>query len=187
MDIKPTNVQELFKSFPNKVSLVGNGPIENMGRYIDTCEYVIRFNIFNIEGWEPHVGTKVSAVSLSCSDFTFPHSIPFEPIYKKYINKVPVFTTSPIWSNSNMDILHLQPHTQLFDVMPYDLNPEKRLSSGCSLALNLALFFDKEVELIGFDFMKTGHYWDNTHTHYHGHFGNDEFNILNKIKNIKII
>jgi hypothetical protein len=181
------NVQDLFNSFPDKVLLVGNGPIENMGDIIDSYECVIRFNLFELNGWEQHVGTKISAISLSSSDFTFQHSTEFEKVYNKYINKVPIFTTSPIWDNSNMNVLHLEKNTKLLDVMPFLNNPETRLTSGCSLALNLALFFNKEVCLIGFDFMKTGHYWDSEHMHHHTHFGNDEFNMLSKIKNIKIL
>jgi hypothetical protein len=197
MDV-PQNVQNLFKTIPKNVLLVGNGVLNNMGDLINSYEYVIRFNDFEIDGWEQHVGTKISAISLHCSDFTFPHTICLEKNYIKYRDSIPIFTTSPAFHHSKQDILHVQHDTKLLDVYkPLMVNPEVRLSSGATLALNLALFFNKKVNLIGFDFMKSGHYYDSNFSNklfweklgydVPAHSGDFEMNILKKIKNVKFL
>jgi hypothetical protein len=197
---KYNSVQELFLSTPTTILLVGNGDIENKGELIDSFDYVIRFNDFKISGFEQHVGKKISAVSLHCSDFSFKHSKYLEDNYSLYKESVPIFTTSPKYSNSKDDILHIQSGTKLLDVsIPIMLNPNIGLSSGATLALNLALFFQKEIFLIGFNFfLKSGHYYDKDFTNeFYSknimgkdvlvHNGEFERQILTNIKNIKII
>ena len=66
-----------------------------------------------------------------------------------------------------------------------------------SLILNLSLFFNKNVHLIGFDFMETGHYWDpnfsneqfwkNMGKNTPEHNSNYERNIISKINTIKLL
>jgi hypothetical protein len=195
---KYNSVQNLFKGLPETVLLVGNGKIENRGEVIDSYEFVIRFNDFEIDGYAGDVGTKVDAISFHCSDFTFPHTHILEKNYLKYKDKSHIFTTSPRFGNSKSDILHLETDSQLLSVYkPIQLNPEIRLSSGLILILNLSLFFNKQIHLIGFDFMKTGHYWDPNFSNEQfwadrgktipAHVGTYESEIVSKIKTIKFI
>jgi hypothetical protein len=195
---KYDSVQSLFKSFPDTVLLVGNGKMDNQGEFIDSYECVIRFNDFQIEGYEGDVGTKVSAISFHCSDFTLPHTKYMLPNFEKYVNKTQLFTTSEIRGNSKREILHIQPNTRLLNVShPYMNESTARLTSGTSLALNLSLFFNKNVHLIGFDGNKTGHYYDPTYDEVAearkagivgpAHNINYEFNILKNISNITLI
>jgi hypothetical protein len=191
-------VQDLFLDLPEIVLLVGNGEMKNKGELIDSYDFVIRFNDFQIEGYESDVGTKVNGISFHCSDFTFPHTQNLEKNYLRYRDKSHIFSTSPFFQNSKNDILHLQPDTQLLNVFkPIQINPEIRLSSGTSLALNLSLFFDKKIHLIGFDFMESGHYWDPNFSNNQfwadmgktipAHNSNYERNIISKINTIKFI
>lgn len=158
---KYKNVQELFKDLPDTVLLVGNGKLDNKGELIDSYDFVIRFNDFELDGYEKDNGSKVDAISLHCSDFTFSHTKSMEKNYQRYRETSYIFTTSPRFTHSKNDILHPHSDYQLISVYrPIQFKPELRLSSGTSLVLNLSLFFNKNVHLIGFDFMNSGHYWD---------------------------
>ena len=150
------STQNLFSDLPDTVLLVGNGKLDNKRELIDSYEFVIRFNDFEIDGYESDVGTKVDAISFHCSDFSFPHTKVLEKNYIKYRDSSYIFTTSPKFGNSKRDILHSENETQLLSVFkPIQSSPNIRLSSGMSLILNLSLFFNKNVHLIGFDFMET--------------------------------
>jgi hypothetical protein len=192
------SVQELFRDLPETILLVGNGKMNDKRELIDSYEFVIRFNDFEIDGYESDVGTKVDAISFHCSDFSFPHTKVLEKNYIKYRDSSYIFTTSPKFGNSKRDILHSENETQLLSVYkPIQLNPEIRLSSGLILILNLSLFFNKQIHLIGFDFMKTGHYWDPNFSNEQfwadrgktipAHVGTYESEIVSKIKTIKFI
>jgi hypothetical protein len=191
-------VQDLFEALPDIVLLVGNGKMEEMGHLIDSYEYVIRFNDFVIDGYEYDVGTKVSAISLHCSDFTFPHTNHLLTNYLKYCGKCPIFTTSDFYGNSKREILHVQPKTKLFNVShKYIDETGGRLSSGTSLALNLSVFFDRNVHLIGFDGYETGHYYDpkfnviieakKANINGPAHNSSYEFDILKNLKNVTFL
>lgn len=195
---KYKNTQDFFNNLPETILLVGNGKMIDRGELIDSYDFVIRFNDFEVDGHTNDVGTKVSAISLHCSDFTFPHTKLLEKNYTKYRDSSYFFTTSPKFGNSKTDILHPQNETQLLSVYkPIQFGPEKRLSSGISLILNLSLFFNKTIHLIGFDFMETGHYWDpqfsnNSFWAKFGetipvHDGNYERNLISKINTIKLL
>jgi hypothetical protein len=83
------------------------------------------------------------------------------PTFEKYLNKVYLFTTSNFFTNSRIEILHKEPRTSLFNVSDiYSRQQGGKLTSGTSLALNLSIFFNKNVHLIGFDGYQTGHYYD---------------------------
>jgi hypothetical protein len=195
---KYNSTQDLFLDLPQTVLLVGNGKMENKGELIDSYDFVIRFNDFEIEGYEGDVGIKVDAISFHCSDFTFAHTKYMLPNFQKYVNKTHLFTTSDFYGNSKTEILHIQPNTRLLNVShPYMNESTARLTSGTSLALNLSLFFNKNVHLIGFDGNKTGHYYDPTYDEIAearkagivgpAHNLNYEFNILKNISNITLI
>ena len=196
---KYKDTQSLFKDLPDTVLLVGNGAMVDKGELIDSYEFVIRFNDFKIDGYESDVGTKVDAISFHCSDFSFPHTEYMLPTFKKYVKKTQMFTTSPRYTNSRVsNILHIASNTKLFDVAYKYINEKGgRMSSGTSLALNLAIFFNKNVHLIGFDGYKSGHYYDPNFSaiieaklaNINGpaHNSSYEFDILKNIKNIKNI
>jgi len=195
---KYNSTQDLFSNLPDTVLLVGNGKVDGKGTLIDSYEFVIRFNDFQIESYELDVGTKVDAISFHCSDFTFGHTRYMLPTFEKYVNKVHLFTTSDFYGNSKREILHNQPHTKLFNVSHRYINRYGgRLSSGCTLALNLSIFFQKNVHLIGFDGNQTGHYYNPKFNPIEdakkiglsspAHNGDIVRSILNSIKNIKFL
>jgi hypothetical protein len=195
---KYNSTQDLFSDLPDTVLLVGNGKVDGKGTLIDSYEFVIRFNDFQIEGYELDVGTKVDAISFHCSDFTFPHTKYMLPNFQKYVNKTQLFTTSDFYGNSKREILHVQPKTKLFNVSHKYIDEKGgRLSSGTSLALNLSVFFDRNVHLIGFDGYETGHYYDpkfnviieakKANINGPAHNSSYEFDILKNLKNVTFL
>jgi hypothetical protein len=195
---KYNSTQALFKDLPETVLLVGNGKIDGKAELIDSYEFVIRFNDFQIEGYESDVGTKVDGISFHCSDFTFQHTKYMLPNFQKYVNKTQLFTTSDFYGNSKREILHIQPGTKLFNVSRKYINEKGgRLSSGTSLALNLSIFFNRNVHLIGFDGYQSGHYYDpnfsviieakKANINGPAHNSNYEFDVLKNIKNIQFV
>jgi hypothetical protein len=191
--MKFRNTQELFESFPDTVLLVGNGKIENKGELIDSYECVIRFNDFVIEGYENDVGTKISAISFHNAMMKQPHSKNLNTNYEKYREVVPIFTTFQ-GHRGKGDILYTEKDTSLISFEPpVRASPRKNLSSGGSLALTLSLLFHKEVHLIGFDFWKTGHYYEDLHSDktkvdsMKRHLNMSEELILKKVSTIKLL
>lgn len=173
--------------------------MENKASIIDSYEFVIRFNDFKINGYEEHVGTKVDAISFHCNDFTLNHTKYLLPTFEKYVDKTILFTISNYHSsNSKNEIIKTYSNTQLFNmVIPYDVTNSSRLSSGTALALNLSIFFQKDVHLIGFDGYKTAHYYDDSFDVMEdakkaniigpAHNSDCEDKILKNIKNIKFL
>jgi len=191
--MKFRNTQELFESFPDTVLLVGNGKIEGKGELIDSYDCVIRFNDFVIEGYEQDVGTKISAISFHNALFNQPHSINLKTNYEKYRGVVPIFTTFQ-GHRGVSDILYIENDTALISFEPpIKASPRKNLSSGGSLALTLSLLFHKEIHLIGFDFWKTGHYYEDIHSDktkvnsMKRHLSTSEELILKKVATIKLL
>jgi hypothetical protein len=76
---KYNHSQELFRDLPDTILLVGNGIMQNKGKLINSYDFVIRFNDFEIDGYDEHVGTQIDAISLHCSDFSHKN--------KKYLEK----------------------------------------------------------------------------------------------------
>lgn len=181
-------VQELFESFSKTVLLVGNGPIKDKAELIDSYETVIRFNTFEIEGYEKDVGSKISAISFHTNDLKIHKNATYlMPNYQKYVDKVPIFTLSSSVI-SKYRIIVLQHATKMLSVdPPIKEKPTTRLTSGSALALNLALFFDKEVHLIGFDFLKNGHYFNAEAKPHDEHLKSKEEIMLPKVKGITIL
>jgi hypothetical protein len=183
-----SHVQEMFDSFPKTILLVGNGKLDKVGELIDSYECVIRFNDFEIEGYEELAGTKISAISFHSNNLDKNHIKYLKNNYEKYVNKFPIFTLSSSVPNEDYNIITLQKGTKLLAVHPaLRLDPPVRLSSGGAVALTLTLFFDKNVHMIGFDFMKTGHYYNESVTHTETHIRSNEEQMLPKIKGITIL
>lgn len=53
-----------------KMCIVGNAPVYgNWGKYIDSCDIVVRFNAFEIKGFEKKIGTKTDIWSYASNNF----------------------------------------------------------------------------------------------------------------------
>lgn len=193
------NIHELFDSLPQTILLVGNGECKNSGDLIDSYEYVIRFNDFQIINYEHHAGKKIDALSFHTWDLDRPEAKNLHYNYYKYNNIIPIFTLQngnrPIIDNkgniksisTKYNIISQSYNTQILSQDP-PINPKgARLSSGVGLAISLALLYDRNVHLIGFDFMKTNHYYDQSHIHQNEHSLIDQEKIIKKISTITII
>jgi hypothetical protein len=186
MNYKTT--QHLFHSFSETVLLVGNGPIKNKAELIDSYDTVIRFNEFRINGFEEHVGTKISAIGMHTCNLHAQRGKNLRGIYNVYVDIIPIFTFDKGTKKYTGNMHLLQHNTAVFSPgLLVSNTPPLSLSTGICTALNLALFFNKCVHLIGFDFMKTGHYWDDNHAHSQQHNGEFEKSIINKISTINVL
>lgn len=182
------NTQELFKSFSDTVLLVGNGTIQNKGTLIDSYPTVVRFNDFVIAGYEKHIGTKIDAIGFASADLFLELTQHLLPTYNKYIGTVPIFCFNKGSNEYTGRMLLLADNTSLFSPSTFfGRDPDISLSTGVCTALSLALFFNKEVHLVGFDFMKSGHYWQADHIHSTQHVGSFEEQLLRKIPAIKLL
>ena len=181
--------QEFFNTLPKKVLLVGNGKLKNKSKIINSYNFVIRFNDFEIDGYETHVGTKVDAICFHAIDLTKEHTSYLIPQYNKYVDCVPIFCLIPSSNEYAGKMLYVEEDTRLnTSHVPIQLNPLKRLPTGVALALNLSLFYDIEVHLIGFDFWKSGHYYNSDFSEQHidvGHLNLDSKKLSNIFKTIE--
>jgi hypothetical protein len=185
--------QDLFDTFPDTILLVGNGDIKSkLGAVIDEFECVIRFNKFIINGYEDSVGTKISAISFPVHNLNHNHRY-LIPIHDKYAStptkksNTHLFTLCDWDDVSSFDILKPWKGSRLISTKHFREHINYGLSSGCSLALNLSLLWNKNIFLVGFDFFTTGHIFNTSHQHSNEHSGVMEYNIIKNIKNIKLL
>ncbi len=79
------------KQKPLNIAIVGNGPSAVAGyngKFIDNCDIVIRFNMFQTESYEDHVGSKTDIWMINLRNL--------QDLNQEFIDK---------YSNSNCDIL----------------------------------------------------------------------------------
>ena len=199
---KHKNTQELFMDMPETVLLVGNGKVKGKASLIDSYEFVVRFNSFVLEGFEKDIGTKIDAISFWCpnpSTTAWPPENPISNNYHKYKGKITMFT--PAGGRLDEHMIGPARDTRLFNtywtpyferspVCPCPHANTCHLGSGSSLALNLSVFFNKKVHLIGFDGWKTGHHYsdiisENYVARRTNHNPSLERYILSRIKDVK--
>lgn len=202
---KYRNTQDFFMDLPETVLLVGNGRINGGGSLIDSYEFVVRFNSFVTDGFEKDVGSKVDAISFWCPNPSKTYHPPEKPVkinYDRYKGKVTMFTMA---GGSTPDEYVLAParDTRLINTYwtPYfEKSPvcecansnTCHFGSGSSLALNLSIFFNKKVHVIGFDGWKTGHHYSKSITEDYvsritNHEPSLERYIISKIKDITFL
>ncbi len=177
-------VQELIRKMPERITLVGNGSMENKADFINNSEYVIRFNGFQIEGYENHVGNKVDAIFYNNPDIL--NQVPEH--YEKYRGKIPIFLHNYHKEGLPDDMIYMQPGTTTFFQAPLEIidGVYRRFSAGAVLSLSLALVFQKKLDLVGFDFFKSSHYYEPDRILSPSHRGDDEEEMLRKISTITI-
>lgn len=176
--------QDLIRSMPERITLVGNGKMDNKADFINNSEYVIRFNGFIVEGYEKDAGEKIDAIF-----YNHPSVVKQVPDhYKKYRKKKPIFLHNYWAKNLPRDLIYLQPGTASFFQTPIEIadGKHRRLSAGAVLSLSLALFFEKKLDLVGFDFFSTGHYYEPDRILSASHSGGHEERMLRKISTITI-
>lgn len=185
MGFSMITTQTLFDSLPEKILLVGNANITNKAEVIDSYDYVIRFNDFKITGYEQHVGKKTSSICFFSPIFSQGDGVKLKENYNMYKDRITIFTIKYFNYTPLKNILMPEQTTKIIDQHP--INKGITLTTGCALALNLSIFWDRQIHMIGFDFLKTGHYYEENHIHCTTHDGNLEQKILKTCKNITII
>jgi hypothetical protein len=179
--------QDLFNSFSDTVLLVGNGPIKNRGKLINSYDTVVRFNNFVLDGYEKDVGTKITAIAFPSLNLTQPDTNHLIDQYNKYVERIPIFSLNEMSPEYSGGMIGIELGTSLLG-SGKPLYGKIHLTTGVAVAVSLALFFNKEVHLIGFDFLKTGHYWNTSHEHaLTEHDGFLEEQLVRKIAIIKVL
>ena len=167
----------------SKAVIVGNGQValNNYGQFVDSCDVVIRLGDFVIDGYERHVGTKTTVYAApwwkltkrprsffidksvwiaeyDCSKFCgWKH---YSPVtlsqQKEYIKKYNLHDIE-FFSCNDMEQLCIEMNHDFCDGL-------YRPSIGIRFLYKAAQKYG-EIYAIGFDNMKTGWYWEPTHSH----------------------
>ena len=165
-----------------KVVVIGNG--ENVlhhkhGKFIDSCDRVIRINQFVINGYEEHIGSKLDIYCAKWhkivhrdraflhrhNAFWFPHPKP--PTAWGALGGTYPITSEAHQSSVNKfelgdkDLRFLDDSTRLF----LDKAFKSHTPSIGAIAIAMSQYFFPEAELYitGFDCMQSGWYWDPSH------------------------
>lgn len=136
------------------VAVVGNGVFkEKKGEEIDSHDVVVRINNFVIDGYEELVGSKVSFwCTNACHTIHLPHpNVPtrVRPVFCPYF-----------FSKERYDRFLESGYQVTF------LSKKKkvRMLTGVSF-LSLLSVVDIVADVYGFDFLRSGHYWNLSHSH----------------------
>ena len=156
--------EDLLKSLPRPVAVVGNGPLRLMGKEIDSAGSVIRLNNFTTEGWEDLAGSRIDAWCVNCW-----WDVPWRSL------GVPAFTVFHEQDDSNRPGRWAQkmgaptsalilPHVRWSEAV----RAVKPKHPTCGIILLYALqALGMPTRAYGFDGLRSGHYWDPGHLHDH--------------------
>lgn len=182
------STEDLFRSLPRPIAVVGNGPIRNShGAFIDQHATVIRFNNFRLQGCESKVGTKVTHWCMNgVADGSATRSFwlrwahrllerqrnPGVQLNPHVDERVVVFTPRAfdyvLMANSRW-LLGIEPHFVADASLLYALQAEIPFPTVGFTTLYLLHKFQPEIDVFGFSGLKGGHYWNPSHHHTRRH------------------
>lgn len=168
-EVSASSTEELLTSLPRPIAVVGNGPCEGLGELIDAYGSVIRINNFELEGYEEHVGARLSAWCTNCWH-DVPHRRPPAPTFTVFHSSVSSQVTE--WRKRHNARELIEPE-QDWSALARMHKPKP--STGLILLVMLRRL-GIEHRPFGFDGLASGHYWDPDHEHDHG----DEAAILRR-------
>lgn len=155
------DADELLRTLPDPVAVVGNGPVNGRGEEIDAHQSVLRLNDFHIVGYEMHIGSKTTAWCANCWE-----DVPKRPwtgeVFTHYTDNEQYGRISS-WLGAYP---HLRVPTMSW-IEPARVYKQAKPSTGLVLLTRL-IHHGKRVDAYGFDGMKTGHLWNPRHKHDHG-------------------
>ncbi len=143
------------------IAVVGNAPIEEGNRNllqkdnIDASDIVVRFNKFQINSYEEHIGTKCSWLAMICNNF-------------QGVNVPTILTDNPLFDYVSQDFIDLVRKTQLCNVyfIPREdvVELADRLQALPSSGVRLIYTLHKHrasFRLFGFSFFNKNNHSDN--------------------------
>jgi hypothetical protein len=155
---------------PNVV-IIGNGTnclSNQFGELIDSYDIIVRFNDYNIDGYESYIGTKTTYF------VTHNNFLPVDPLLPKK------FEHSIIWKMPNEEIKFAIESSEYINYSNYEFFNDYPMSSKifcpstAMWTVSLFIIRYKHVVLYNCDGLKSGHYWNPSHTHWHQHNGDVE-------------
>jgi len=141
---------------------VGNGKFSKpYGKLIDLYDHVYRFNRFKINGFEEYVGTRCTHWILNNALTTDSRNYYVNNI-ENIKNQHPNLIKSITITNTNKKVDRLEDIKSNYDGFDYYISDfqlsSKKMSTGI-LTINYLLDKYEVLNLVGFDFGKTNHYW----------------------------
>lgn len=169
----PESTEKAVQNLKGSIVVVGNGKIVNHGEFIDSFDNVIRFNRFQTEGYEKHVGTKTT---VHCVGFVLQSIKPAHGA-GVFCNPRPLGVYHKWFKQDTFqkEMTKRKPYGYTFaeydhlDKVSLPENAEPT-TGFCMVHLLLNALPDREITLIGFDFLESGHYFDKSHRHAKQHF-----------------
>jgi SAM-dependent methyltransferase len=159
----PHNLEDLLPLYPGSIAIVCNGPIKyTIGKFIDSHDVVIRFNNYQIKGFEQYVGQKTTfwctvAVHYIPKKEKIITICPFTSKCREseYTHRVP----SIILAKKRADVSLLKPTTGY-------------------MLIKLITNLGRQVSVFGLQGLEGGHYWNKKDMPCSFHDGPKELNIL---------
>ena len=142
--------------------LVGNGKQDRkLGETINSFEHVYRFNRFRVGGFEDYIGTRCTHWILNNALTTDNRDYYVNKIRDVKFNHPNLLSTITI-TNTDKHVNRLEYIKNNYDNFDYYISDfklgSKKMSTGI-LTINYLLDKYEVLNLIGFDFGKTNHYW----------------------------
>jgi hypothetical protein len=142
--------------------LVGNATFENnYGDLIDSHNHVYRFNRFKTIGYESKVGSKCThwilnnALTTDSRDYYVKNIHSMNKAYPDLTNTIVITNTTK--SVGRLDVIKNNYDNFDYHISDFQLS-NKKMSTGI-LALSYLIDVYDTINLVGFDFGKTNHYW----------------------------
>lgn len=147
------DADQLIAQMPEPVAVVGNGPICEKGREIDSHPSIIRFNNWRTDVFEPNVGARTTAWCTNC----------WEDVKRRpWAGDMFSVTT---------DGCQYERHSAWLGTYPHMAKPTKSWAEPCReiqwanpstglILLHRLAAIGKRVDAYGFSGMVGGHYWN---------------------------
>jgi len=157
------HTEDFLRHVPSPIALVGNGRlIGPVGRYIDSYATIIRFNAFELDGYEAWCGARLTHWC-TFGDTTTNPGLP----RRHRRGLVPFSPFTPAAAESANIKSHFR-RRMLFAAKDRLRNLFPRPSTGFALAMLLE-DLGHRADLFGFDGFRSGHYFDAAHKHDRSH------------------
>ena len=147
------DADQLIARLPERLAVVGNGPVTGRGAEIDSHAAVIRLNNWRTDGFEEHVGQRTDAWCTNCWE---------DVAMRPWTGDMLTVTTDECQYARNSAWLGCYPHMhiprQSWVRACRAIHPENP-STGLVLLHRLAEI-GKQVDAYGFGGMRGGHYWN---------------------------
>ena len=153
-----SNTESYFAALTGSIAVVGNGALlRDFGEFIDTHDVVIRFNAFEIDGYESRCGRKTT--HWCTFGDTLGDRLPTK--HRRHLKPLSPYT---IDAGESGGILPKFRAKMAFASKDYRLPIFRRPSTGIML-LRLLESLGHSADIFGFDGFTSGHYYDSGHQH----------------------